>query len=190
MSSIRLFILDALDKRGDMHGHQLRLLAEEEHVQFWTDITVGSLYGAIKRLANEGLIVEVRTEREGGYPERQVYAVSASGRAALAVLREQGLADISFRPDPFDLAITRLDPERLDELGAALGQRLATLSTRLTEQQERNRRADPYLTLAERWALQHREDRLTAEIRSHERLLDSLPDIIADEQARKVNGHD
>ena len=41
-----------------MHGHQLRLLAEEEHVALWTDITVGSLYGAIKRLAAEELIEE------------------------------------------------------------------------------------------------------------------------------------
>jgi DNA-binding PadR family transcriptional regulator len=46
-----------------MHGHQLRLLAEEEHVALWTDITVGSLYGAIKRLAAEELIEEVRVER-------------------------------------------------------------------------------------------------------------------------------
>lgn len=29
-----------------MHGHQLRLLAEEEHIDLWTDITVGGLYGA------------------------------------------------------------------------------------------------------------------------------------------------
>jgi hypothetical protein len=42
-----------------MHGHQLRLLAEEEHVALWTDITVGSLYGAIKRLAAEELNEEV-----------------------------------------------------------------------------------------------------------------------------------
>lgn len=48
-----------------MHGHQLRLLAEREHVTLWTDITVGALYGAIKRLAAEDLIAEERTEKEG-----------------------------------------------------------------------------------------------------------------------------
>ncbi len=51
MSSIRIFILGALADRGPMHGHQLVLLANKEHISEWADITVGSLYGAIKRLA-------------------------------------------------------------------------------------------------------------------------------------------
>ena len=82
MSSVRLYILGALAVEGPMHGHQLRLLAEKEHVHYWTDISVGSLYGVIKRLAAEGLITELRVEREGNYPERQVYDVSPAGRVA------------------------------------------------------------------------------------------------------------
>jgi DNA-binding PadR family transcriptional regulator len=39
-------------------------------VALWTDITVGSLYGAINRLAAEELIEEVRVERAGAYPQR------------------------------------------------------------------------------------------------------------------------
>ena len=61
MSSIRLFILGALADEGEMHGHQLRQLAEMEHIDMWTDITVGALYGAIKRLAAEDLIEEEET---------------------------------------------------------------------------------------------------------------------------------
>ena len=72
VSSTLLFIIDALARHGEMHGHQLRLLAEQEHVHLRTDFSVGGLYGAIKRLAGEGLLTEVRTERAGGYPERQV----------------------------------------------------------------------------------------------------------------------
>lgn len=44
MSSIRLFILGSLEQHGPMHGHQLRLLAEREHIDTWTNITVGSLF--------------------------------------------------------------------------------------------------------------------------------------------------
>ncbi|MDY7557672.1 PadR family transcriptional regulator [Cryobacterium sp. 10C3] len=116
MSSIRLFILGSLAERGPMHGHQLRLLAEEEHVHMWTDISVGAVYGAIKRLATEGLISVARVEREGHYPERQVYEISDAGRRDLAALRLDGLRTIVLKPDPFDLAMTRLDPDRLDEL--------------------------------------------------------------------------
>ena len=97
MSSIRIFILGALDARGEMHGHQLRLLAEEEHIDQWTDITVGALYGAIKRLATEGLIEERRVEREGSFPERQVWGITAERvrqieRQALVKLRTTTLA--------------------------------------------------------------------------------------------------
>jgi len=59
-SSIRIFVLAALADSGPMHGHPLRLLADEEHVSELADLTVGGLYGATKRLAVESLIEEVR----------------------------------------------------------------------------------------------------------------------------------
>src|SRR5262245_61880972 len=113
MSSIRLYILGALADEGEMHGHQLRQLAEKEHVHLWTDISVGALYGALKRLAAEGLIDEARTEREGAYPERQVWRITDAGRLSLALLRDAALREVVVRPDPFDLAMSRLDRERL-----------------------------------------------------------------------------
>ena len=99
-----------------MHGHQLRLLAEEEHVALWTDISVGSLYGAIKRLAAEELIEEVRVERSGAYPQRQVWAITDDGREALSVLRLRALRDIVIKPDPFDIAVTRVEDTHLEDL--------------------------------------------------------------------------
>jgi DNA-binding PadR family transcriptional regulator len=84
VSSIRLFVLDSLQREGEMHGHQLRQLAELEHLDMWTDISVGALYGAIKRLAAEDLIEEARVEREGAYPERQVWRITEAGDKALA----------------------------------------------------------------------------------------------------------
>lgn len=56
MSSIRLFILSSFAELGPMHGHRLRLTAEHNRVHLWTDITVGAVYGAMKRLALEGLL--------------------------------------------------------------------------------------------------------------------------------------
>jgi DNA-binding PadR family transcriptional regulator len=190
VSSIRLFVLGSLSQRGAMHGHQLRLLAEEERVHLWTDISVGALYGAIKRLANEGLIGEVRVEREGSYPERQVFDITEAGRKALAELREAALRTTVMKHDPFDLAMTRLDPERLDRLPGEIEARLGTLRGNLAEQERMAALADPFLSVAERWTMSHRTDRIRSEIASHERLLTELPDIIADELARKAHGHD
>jgi DNA-binding PadR family transcriptional regulator len=170
-----------------MHGHQLRLLAEQEHVVMWTDITVGGLYGALKRLATENLIEQVRVEQAGSYPPRQIWSITNPGREALAGLRLRALSDIVIKPDPFDLAMTRLDPNHLTDLPVTLAARTASLSAMLAEWEARAAAADRYLTVSEKLMVKHRLDRLRAEISWHQELADYLPEIIADEQARK--GH-
>lgn len=187
MSSIRLFVLDALARHGEVHGHQLRLLAEQEHVHLWTDISVGALYGAIKRLAADGLVAEVRTEREGAYPKRQVYGLTKAGRLALAGLQRDMAEQVVFKPDPFDLALSRPDPARLDHLAEAVAHRLETLQCLLGEVRRENQQARSYLTTGEAHALRHREHRLRAEISWHTELMADLPAVVADERARVLS---
>ena len=184
MSSIRLYILGALAEEGEMHGHQLRQLAEQEHVHLWTDISVGALYGALKRLAAEGLIDEVRVEREGSYPERQVWGISDTGRVALSELRAEALREVVVRPDPFDLAMSRLDRDRLDELPDHIEARIENLRGRLAEREATLIRITRYLTPTEHFVLQHGTDRLRADLAWHERLLERLPELITDETNR------
>ena len=194
MSSIRLFILAALAERGPQHGHQLRLLAEQEHVTLWTDITVGSLYGALKRLAAEELIAEVRVERAGAYPERQVWAITDAGRQALGGLRLTGLREVAIRPDPFDLAMSRLDPDHLDDVPATVDARIATLTAMLAEWEAHAEAIERYLTAAEKFVLTHRAQRLRAEIGWHQDLAAQVKEIVADERSRRgqrdPDGHD
>ena len=170
-----------------MHGHQLRLLAEEEHVALWTDITVGSLYGALKRLAAEELIEEVRVERSGSYPQRQVWAITDAGREALGGLRLRALRDIVIKPDPFDVAVTRLDEDHLDDLAAIIAARISSLSAKLAEWEAHAAAIDRYLSASERMVMKHRADRLRAEIAWHDELLAALPEIIADDRARRTS---
>lgn len=188
MSSIRLFILGSLEQHGPMHGHQLRLLAEEEHVDSWTDISVGSLYGAIKRLAAENLIEEIRTEREGAYPPRQVWGITQEGRVAAGVIRMAALREIVLKPDPFDLALTRLDPDHLDDLPAMIEARLAAFRAKLTGDEAHLAAIRRYLTRGEIRASEHRLARLQAEVAWHEALLADLPAIIDEERARQETG--
>ena len=187
MSSIRLYILAALADQGEMHGHQLKQLAEIEHVHLWTDISVGALYGAIKRLAAEGLIEEARVEREGAYPERQVWRITHAGEVSLAALRSSGLREIVTRPDPFDLAMTRLDLDRLDQLPAVLEARLASLRALVTEKTAHVQNIAKYLTATELVVIEHGVARLRAEVAWHEELLSKLPGLVADELERKEN---
>ncbi|TDC00438.1 PadR family transcriptional regulator [Nonomuraea longispora] len=185
MSSIRIFILGALHERGSMHGHQLKLLAEQEHVDLWTDITVGGLYGAIKRLATEGLIEEARVERDGAYPQRRVWAITGEGRVVLSSLRLDGLREIVFRADPFDLAVTRLDPDNLEVLPDVIGARLGSLRAMLADHDVHMNAVTRYLSRSEVLVLKHRAARLRTEIAWHEELAEQLPQIIADERTKK-----
>jgi len=186
VSSIRLYILGALADEGDMHGHQLRQLAEKEHVDEWTDISVGALYGALKRLHAEGLIDEVRVEREGAYPERQVWTITRDGRIALGNLRYDGLTRIVARADPFDLAVSRLDLSRLDEVPALIENRLSELRLLLAQDELKLKSISRYLTPLESMVMSHKTDRLRADITWHEKLLSRLPDLLAEERNRKA----
>lgn len=187
MSSIRLFILGSLAERGAMHGHALRLLAEEEHIDNWADFGAGAVYGAIKRLDAEGLITTERIEREGNYPERSVYGITDAGRDSLRSLRLEGLQTITLRPDPLDLALARLDPDRLDDLEGLLVTRTAELQRRLDEATETLERISGLLTVAERHVMRHQHLRLKAEIDWHHDVIRALPEIIHDERRRRGN---
>jgi DNA-binding PadR family transcriptional regulator len=185
MSSIRLFVLGSLAERGEMHGHALKLLADEEHIDNWADVAASAIYGVIKRLATEGLIEEVRTEREGNYPERSVYAITADGRTSLDALRREALDQLHVRPDPVDLALARLDPDKLDDLEGTMRSRHERLTTLADEHEARLARIAPYLTLMERQVMRHTLAKLRGDIEWHTELLDALPELIADEKSRK-----
>lgn len=189
MSSIRLFILSSFAEMGPMHGHRLRLEAERRHVTLWTDITVGAVYGAMNRLAAEGLLQEAGTEQEGNRPTRQLYEITEDGRLALALLRRDGLNEVWFKYDPFDLALTQLDADGRARLPAILSLRLEKVKAMLAESRRVNEWSRPNVSLAKQWALRHTEYRLEAEVAYLTDMLKEAGAIAKDEhKARKAKG--
>jgi len=168
-----------------MHGHALRLLAEEEHIDQWADFTPGAIYGAIKRLAADELIASLRVEREGNYPERQVYDITDAGHESLTEIRRDALETIVLRPDPVDLALARLDDESLDALEQTLEFRAAELRGLIDAEERKAIQIFQYLTLMERLVTGHDIYRLRGELAWHEALLGQIPEIQADEKQRK-----
>ena len=160
MSSIRLFVLSTVAEHGPVHGHLIRLFAERMQVPLWTDISVGAVYGAINRLAAEGLLRETAQERAGNRPTRQLYEITEAGRRTLDTLRREGLSEIWFKPDPFDLALTRMDRKTAKALPAILAKRLETLRAMLAERRTIAQEAEPKVGLAKLWVLRHGEYRL------------------------------
>lgn len=180
MSAVRLFVLSSLAEHGPMHGHQIRLQAQSDRAELWTEVKVGALYGALKRLASEGLIAEVRSEREGRFPERMVYEITRRGREALAALHGEALRTVVVRPDPFDLALVHAAGMDEQELAHVVADRRDALTNQHHAMQHQAEAADPHLSEAERMALAHLIGRLEAEVAWHTALLDRLPKIIAD----------
>ena len=166
-----------------MHGHRLRLVAEHYRVPLWTDISVGAVYGAMKRLASEGLLREAGREREGNRPTRQLYEITDAGRLALSALQQEGLSETWFKFDPFDLALTRPDPNTLERLPSVLAERLEKVQAQLAEIRQIIEGAREYIGTAKQWALRHTEYRLEAEVAYLTDLLAAAPAIVSDERS-------
>ena len=186
MSSIRLFILSSFDLLGPMHGHRLRIEAENRYVSLWTDITVGAVYGAMARLATEGLLRQTGEERDGKLPVRQIYDITDEGRRVLADLRRAGLTDIWYKHDPFDLALVRLDPASAAELPGLLDARMKALEAQLAEATRINAWAAPYIGVTKRSALKHGQHRLRAEIAYLQEVLEDMDAILAEVASGQV----
>jgi DNA-binding PadR family transcriptional regulator len=182
MSSVRLFILGALARNGPMHGHQIRRDAQTDRTELWTDIKVGSLYGALNRMAAEGVIAPVRTERDGNLPARTIYAITPEGRQELSAIRAATLHDTRLRPDPVDLAMQYSQDLPEEELIAAFQDRRRALEADLQSWRHLRESAAPYLTGVEPLGFEHRLIRLEAELAWHDKVLQELPKILAAER--------
>jgi DNA-binding PadR family transcriptional regulator len=162
-----------------MHGHQIRREAQTNRTELWTDIKVGSLYGALNRMAQEGIIEAVRTERSGNMPARTIYAITDLGRQELGVLRDEILREVRLRPDPVDLALQYSSELGPDAVIAAFTNRRAALQAQLDAFQLVYAQAKPYLRGAEPLTFEHHTIRLNAEIAWHDRVIAELPIALA-----------
>ena len=175
MNSTRLFILGALARGGPMHGHQIRRAAQVDRTELWTDIKQGSLYGALHRMAAEGVIRVVRTEQEGKLPARTVYEITPEGQAELTATRDHLLRDTRLRPDPVDLALQNAADMPEGELRAVMEVRRAEIAAALAAWRHLRDSASPYLTPLEAITFRHTLARTEAELTWHDEFLEMLP---------------
>ncbi|WP_280276466.1 PadR family transcriptional regulator [Nocardia wallacei] len=171
MNETRLFVLAALAKRGPMHGHQLRRDARLDRADLWSRVKPGSLYGALHRMSDEGLIRPLRTEQPGALPARTVYEITEEGLRELRALRDEALTDVAIRPDPVDLALavsTDLDPELLR---GYLTDRIAALRAHLVRIEHQLERRWPDQGTVDDLVVDHARMRIQAEIDWHGKVL-------------------
>ena len=66
--------------RGDATGYEMKKQVEEEGFGHFAEASFGSIYPALSRLTDEGL-VSVRDEPQEKRPDRKVYSITDTGRA-------------------------------------------------------------------------------------------------------------
>jgi DNA-binding PadR family transcriptional regulator len=74
-----LYILGVLH-RGDFHPYEIRRRLSQAMIECFTDVDVGTLYYAVRRLAESGLLTAVAQERVARGGMRTVYRITPHGR--------------------------------------------------------------------------------------------------------------
>jgi DNA-binding PadR family transcriptional regulator len=122
MSSTRLLILGVLKKRA-LHGYEVRHQLELWNAEQWANVAYGSIYFALKKMAEEGLVEEVGTDQVGNRPARTVYAITEDGRLEFERLLRDYWWEYKPAIDPFQVALTFMNQLPREEVLAALRQR-------------------------------------------------------------------
>lgn len=169
-----------------MYGHQLRRDARMDRAGQWSDVRPGSLYGALHRLAAEGLIEPLRTEQSGNLPARTVYAITAEGRRELRALRGEALAEVGPRPDPVDLALAMSSDLDEEVLRGYVQDRIGVLTAQAAQAEHQAERAWPDQTVADDLVMEHARLRIEAELTWHRLVLDRIGKLAADSASRET----
>jgi Predicted transcriptional regulators len=112
-----------------VHGYDVRRELESWHADEWANIAPGSIYHALRKLAEEGLLEEVATERVGARPARTTYRITAKGEAEFTQLLWRYWWEYQAPFDPFLVGFAFLPHMPRVEAVAALRNRARVLRT-------------------------------------------------------------
>ncbi len=98
--------------RGDATGYEIKKTFEDDGYQHFVEASFGSIYPALNRLTEEGL-VSVRSEIQEKRPDRKVYSITPAGRAVfLGSLMKPLPEDRHRSPFVFAMLFSHLLPPR------------------------------------------------------------------------------
>ena len=123
--SARLVVLGLL-RSQPLYGYELKQRIDGT-MGAWTNIAFGSIYYALGKLTEEGLIEEVGTEREGKRPSRTVYGITDAGRDEFERLLRETWAKVEPQSFTFDIALSFVDALPAEETKHYLRDRVMQL---------------------------------------------------------------
>jgi DNA-binding PadR family transcriptional regulator len=112
--SVRLVILGLLQEK-ELYGYEIKKIITE-HMDDWTSIAFGSIYFALKKLSEEGLIEKVTEEKAGNRPSRSIYRISDEGKKEFMSLLRRLWTETEEKHFSFDLALFFITALPMDEV--------------------------------------------------------------------------
>lgn len=133
------------------YGYELEKTIEERGMRVWTKIGFSSIYYALKKLENKGLIKSSMEDVEGR-PSRKVYSVTEFGYTAMREKLREVLSQNKKMISSFDLGIAYHFLLESEEVIECLTRYLASLNERETQlkrkMEEREKEGVPYRVVA------------------------------------------
>lgn len=126
----RLIVLGLL-ARLPMSGYTIQAMMRLNQVQQWAGVLPGSVYHALKKLADEGFVVLQGTEHAGNR-SKAIYAITPAGAEEFRrLLREVWTAPGLHFPVELYAALSFLDDMPREEVVSALDRRISALEDEL-----------------------------------------------------------
>lgn len=85
----KLIILGLL-KNKPMHGYEIQTIIQESRIDQWANVLSGSIYYALNKMEDEGIIETVKEERTGARI-RKIYGITEKGESEYFVLLKEYL---------------------------------------------------------------------------------------------------
>jgi DNA-binding PadR family transcriptional regulator len=118
-----LLVLGVVRSRQPVHGYALVRELLSWKVDLWAGVKSGSVYHALAKMTDEGLLERIETDQVGGRPARTLYRLTADGEREYQRLLHQELWGYRQVVDPFQVAFALVSDVPPAEAAAALRHR-------------------------------------------------------------------
>jgi len=115
---------------ADRSGYEIKKLLEEGPLGHFVDASFGSIYPALTRMTEDGL-VEFRTEEQDGRPDKKTYSITPKGREEFRTTLEGAVAPDRYRSD-FMFVLMFADELSPERVRAIVDERLAYYEDKIT----------------------------------------------------------
>ena len=173
-----LYILGILH-RGDFHPYEIKRRLTQAMIECFTDVDIGTLYYAVRQLAECGLLTAVAHQRVARGGVRTVYRITSRGRDRFReLLHAQFAAEGDLRETLYGPMLF-LHLADLNLVTKALRTQIDRQNGRRSEIQKLHRQWEPMLPTGSRHLMQHMAEQCRLDLRW-------LRTVLADVEAGRI----